>query len=502
MKPSLLATSVAVIALFATANLPWTLDDYDQAKQAFVSYQMVGQHRWLFQTTPAEGLPASGERHSPFHISSKPPAVGWISAGIYLFGRSWGLAWRLPSFLSALILAILIFRVAKDSFGDLPGLVATAAFAFNMLSPRLATLVRTDMPLALAVFALGALMFTKLRKKEVWRFLDRGLLFGLLAFGLFIKGPIIYAFILPPVLIYELWRKWRPEFPPVWSGWWPWIGSLALFAAWVGTGIAFVPGFYHDVIQIEFAGRFQEGVHRAQPLLFYFPHLLQKFAPWSIALIVLWSFLMRDQWRKDQRLVTTISPETLWLVAWALGGIVVMSLIPSKRVDRIFPAVPPLCLLLAAQMNAVLQNPVMRPRIYRTCAILIVLSGVLIGSYTAIRVGQGYRQHRDVLDKFGSQVRRLAKTQGLRYEVLRAPDEGLLLYLERPRFCSIQRAAELWRAGTINGLVARRNDLLEISQWPDVAAKPRVEATKNTAPAGTYIFVTRRQAGGEQNKFP
>src|SRR5438270_10851203 len=68
---------LVLIALFAVANLPWTLDDYDQAKQAFTSYQMLQQRRWLFQTTPTEGLPALGERHSQFHISSKPPAVGW-----------------------------------------------------------------------------------------------------------------------------------------------------------------------------------------------------------------------------------------------------------------------------------------------------------------------------------------------------------------------------------------------------------------------------------------
>ncbi len=77
-----------VLILFALANLPWTLDDYDQAKQAFVSYQMLEQHRWLFQTTPTEGLPSAGKRHSQFHISSKPPAIGWLSTGLYEITRS------------------------------------------------------------------------------------------------------------------------------------------------------------------------------------------------------------------------------------------------------------------------------------------------------------------------------------------------------------------------------------------------------------------------------
>ena len=32
----------------------------------------------------------------------------------------------------------------------------------------------------------------------------------------------------------------------------------------------------------EFVGRFGETIHRPQPLLFYLPHLLHKFAPWSL----------------------------------------------------------------------------------------------------------------------------------------------------------------------------------------------------------------------------
>jgi len=46
-----------------------------------------------------------------------------------------------------------------------------------------------------------------------------------------------------------------------------------------------------------------------------------------------------------------MSAETFWLLCWSLGGLIAMSLIPSKRVDRIFPIVPPLCLLLGAQVH-------------------------------------------------------------------------------------------------------------------------------------------------------
>src|SRR5256885_4247273 len=71
--------------LFLIGNLPWQLDDYDQAKQGFTSFQMIKEGRWLYQQTP----------HA--HVATKPPLVAWISGGLFGLTRSWDLAWRLPS---------------------------------------------------------------------------------------------------------------------------------------------------------------------------------------------------------------------------------------------------------------------------------------------------------------------------------------------------------------------------------------------------------------------
>src|SRR6059058_727010 len=350
-RRTLLIVSMLTVCFFAVANLPWTLDDYDQAKQAFVSFQMIGQQRWLYQTTPHEGMGARGGRHSFHHISGKPPAVAWISAALYRITRSWDFAWRFPSFVAAIALAVLVFRGAR-TFGDLPALCALAAFSLNLLSVRLATLVRTDMPLALVTFAIGLLMFEKIRTRTSWTTRDRVALCLVLTAAMFVKGPIVWAFVLPPLVIYQLRRKWRPTFPNAWSGWIPWVASLALFYIWLISGIRFIDGFYEDVVLNEFAARFHEGIHRSQPLLFYIPHLLQKFAPWSLLIIGLLVAALRKTKATTGKWLGELSPEMFWLMTWALGGIVVMSLIPSKRVDRIFPAVPPLCMLLAAQIKA------------------------------------------------------------------------------------------------------------------------------------------------------
>ena len=164
---------------------------------------MIGQQRWLYQTTPREGMAGNPKRHSIHHINSKPPAAAWISAGLYEVTRSWDFAWRFPFFAAAATLAFLVFRSAR-AFGDLPALIALAAFGLNLLSVRLATLVRTDMPLALATFAARLLIFEKIRTQSVWNIRDRIALFAVLTAAMFIKGPVVWAFVLPPLILYQL----------------------------------------------------------------------------------------------------------------------------------------------------------------------------------------------------------------------------------------------------------------------------------------------------------
>ena len=478
----LLIVSVLTVCFFAVSNLPWNVDDYDQAKQAFVSFQMIGQQRWLYQTTPDEGTKASGGRHSPHHINSKPPAVAWVSAALYQLTRSWDFAWRFPSFVAALVLAVLVFRGAR-TFGDLPALYALAAFGLNLLSVRLATLVRTDMPLALVTFAVGLLMFEKIRTRTSWTTRDRVVLFAVLTAAMFVKGPIVWAFVLPPLVLYQLLRNWRPDFPNAWSGWVPWIASFALFCLWVIFGIRFIDGFYEDVILNEFGARFHEGIHRSQPLLFYIPHLLQKFAPWSLLIIGLLVVALRKTKAATGKWLGKFSPEMFWLITWALGGIVVMSLIPSKRVDRIFPAIPPLCLLLAAQIRVFMADNVFRAR--RIAAFAIIFAALFTGAYAAMRVADGYGNHRDALVKFGGEVRRIATAEHLRYEVLPGRDESLLLYLQRPRFYA--RITE--QAAAPPGLDALVVPLDE-EPWRSGKFPYRVTVEKKSEHPSSYGFLT------------
>ena len=115
---TLWVVAALIVVLFAIANLPWQLDDYDQAKQAFTSFEMVKEGHWLYQHTPHE------------RVASKPPLVGWMSAALFAVIGSWEIAWRLPSLVAALALAVVLFRAAKDAYGKVAAVIAVGAFAW------------------------------------------------------------------------------------------------------------------------------------------------------------------------------------------------------------------------------------------------------------------------------------------------------------------------------------------------------------------------------------
>ena len=493
-RRTLWIVTVLIVVLFAIGNLPWQLDDYDQAKQAFTSFEMVKEGHWLYQHTPHE------------RVATKPPLVGWMSAALFAVTHSWEIAWRLPSLIAALALAFVLFRAAKNAYGTIAALTAVSAFGLNLLSSRLATLVRTDMPLALVIFLVGLLIWQKIREGEQWKLRDQVYIFLLLTTAMLIKGPSVYAFLLPGIALFRL-RAFKERsrmlsgstalLASAWPGWWPWLASLAIFLVWVAGGSRFQPGFYEEVVMREFVGRFGETIHRPQPLLFYVPHLLHKFAPWSVLMIGIAAVVLQSRNWRLRSLFREMSPETFWLLCWGIGGMVVISLIPSKRVDRIFPVIPPLCLLLAAQISG--RDGALRPpgaaarRPYRWIVAALVFAILFTGAYTGWKVITGYRDHRDALAVFGRNVRHAAEARHWRYEIVSAKDEGLLLYLRKAHFVKPADAVAEWNNGNLDALVASKEKasaLLDELKYTDLSLL-QSHKQKQRQQNGGYVLITR-----------
>ena len=204
-------TLVVVAVLFVVRNIPWRLDSFDQAKQAYVSLEMLGSDapwHWLFQHTPGH-----------FRLATKPPLLGWLSALLYYpcLGN-WDVAWRLPSMLAALALTFALWRAGREDWPRLGGALTAGAFGLNYLAPHLATLVRTDMLLALWIGLLGLLIWWKLHRgfvqhtPEPWTLRERCLVAALVLCAMLTKGPVVYVFLLPGIAIH-CWvsrrRGWR-----------------------------------------------------------------------------------------------------------------------------------------------------------------------------------------------------------------------------------------------------------------------------------------------------
>jgi 4-amino-4-deoxy-L-arabinose transferase-like glycosyltransferase len=520
-RRTLWIVAALIVVLFAIANLPWQLDDYDQAKQAFTSFEMVKESHWLYQHTPHE------------RVATKPPLVGWISAALFAVTRSWEIAWRLPSLVAALALAVVLFRAAKDAYGKVAAVIAVGAFGLNLLSPRLATLVRTDMPLALVIFLIGLLIWQRVRHEDEWKLRDQVYVFVLLTAAMLIKGPIVYAFLLPGIALFQLraFKERRLGQPSTsnltagkpsllasaWPGWWPWVASLAIFLIWVGGGIWFQPGFYEEVVMREFVGRFGETIHRPQPLLFYLPHLLHKFAPWSVLIIGIAAVGLRSRNWRLRSVFREMSPETFWLLCWSIGGLIVMSLIPSKRVDRIFPVIPPLCLLLAAQVaprsscshgfagrsskgiepdetaHRAVATGTALARVYRWSTIALAFAIPFTGGYTGWKVITGYRDHRNALAVFGKNIRHEAEAHHWRYEVVSTKDEGLLLYLRKTHFVKPADAITEWNTGNLDALVASKEKAAVLMRDLQGAAPAQLQSNEREQHQQRrgYVLITR-----------
>jgi 4-amino-4-deoxy-L-arabinose transferase-like glycosyltransferase len=427
---------------------------------------MVERGHWFYQHTPN------------WWVATKPPLVGWVSAGIFEVTRSWEIAWRLPSFLAAIGLLVLILR-ASSVYGAVAALTAACALSFNLFALRLSSLVRTDMPLALVIFAIGWLIWEKIRTESAWTRRDRIILFLLLSAGMLIKGPIVYAFLLPALVAFE-WRRRKWKSPAsAWSGWMPWLLSFLFFILWAAGGILFVPEFTEQVVLREFAGRFSEAVHRSQPIYFYFPHLLGRFAPWSLLLIAFAFVAMRTRER--------LSPETFWLIAWSLGGLVVMSFVPSKRIDRIFPIVPPFCLLLAAFVGRFEQKVIVE----RCCAVAIALAALFTSGYAAQKISTAKREQRDAFAVFGRAVVKETGQHHWRYAVLGGEEEGMLLYVRRTEFIEPERAAADWNAGKLDALVVPDDEIDAL--LPQLHGEPKKLLTSGRGGrwAKRYFLVVR-----------
>jgi len=132
----------------------------------------------------------------------------------------------------------------------------------------------------------------------------------------------------------------------------------------------------------------------------------------------------------------------------------------------------------------------MKSRLYRWSAAATGFAVLFTSSYVGWKIITGYRQHRDALVNFGSDVRKLAAAHQWRYAVMNSPDEGLLLYLRLPRFVRQENAVSDWNNNRIQALVVAAPEASDLLGELPEAAPILVESTAQNGAA--YTLLARR----------
>ena len=438
--------------LVIVRHWPWSVfGGGDQAKQAFASLEMVSEGAWFFQRLPT-GRPAT-----------KPPLMAWLSAGLRLAGAPWPIAWRLPSLWAFGVVAVWLVRRAARVAGGWGAWITLAFFALNMMTIKLAAMIRTDMLLAGWIVAAAGLVGDHVASGQPWGWRDRTLFSALIAAALFTKGPVVFAFLPPALLTWQYAHRHATRASGLGISAWA-IPSL-LFLAWVAAGILWDSDFHRWVVRREFGNNFVVDAARSGPLpvralyslssiLTYPAQLLHRLFPWSVALVA-WALTDRDGRR---RLWADTSAR--WWAIWLFASLVVMSLVPDKRADRVFPLVPPMALLSAYAVRY--QTRYLQPdALGRWIGVLTVVAVLIWGPYTVLRMRQNGAGTEGARREFGERVREWAAAEGCPV-VLAGPvdesDQSLPLHLRVSRWIPFEEIGEALARGAV--VVAPEDRLL------------------------------------------
>ena len=327
---------VAAMLFFARlGDLP--LIDPDEGRNAEVAREMAETGAWVvpsFNGIPYLDKPA-------FYFRA-------VALSFTVFGRNEFTA-RLPSALSAALLAVLMWAFCRRAYGERAGALTVLVLATTPLVVGFARLAIFDMPLVLfTTMAIVAGYRAEERDGAVTR--RRWLLVGAAssAVATLIKGPV--GFLVPGAVltVFNLVER-RPRAilrmlsPP----------NLALFLAivlpWFLALVHAHPEFLRYGLVDESARRFlTPSFRRTEPVYYFGPVLLLGMYPWSVLLpeaaVAAWRH--RARWMQADR----------FLIVWAVVVVVLFSSSQSKRPGYILPAAVALAALAARLLDHALSE--------------------------------------------------------------------------------------------------------------------------------------------------
>lgn len=304
----------------------------------------------------------------------KPILQYWAALGTLSLGVPGEVALRLPSVIASLGTVVLVYRFARARWGEAAALSSSVAL---VLAPLFAGVGRMFMPDALLVFFLTAAMLS------FWSSVEghihyRWLALACLGAAVLAKGPMpVVVFML---VLGALWLRRKGVRSSLRGGW---LVGVALFFVVVGAWylpVALREGgtFFHEFVVRQNLGRLA-GEDRAHlgPVYFYLPVLIVGFAPFSLALPLVWRDRDRDAL-------------SVYLWAWAAVVFILFSTAGSKLPHYILPTFPPLALLFGAWQSRVSAKlPVVAAGWFFVLGVGLLTASGSLGEYQRLGFGLG-----------------------------------------------------------------------------------------------------------------
>lgn len=315
------------VALLSRA--PWAVDE---TRYLSVTWEMWQRGEWL--VPHLNGAP----------YSHKPPLLFWlIQLGWWVAGdNDW---WpRLLPWLFAAGTVLVTADLAKRLWPGQPNIARRAATVLvgTLLWAQASTVVMFDV--SVAFFAAVAVWASVRSVVSGWArgWLVLGAAVGL---GTLVKGPVIFLYTLPAVLLVPRWHGSPVSSQWLWSVLRAVVLALLIALAWA-IPAARVGGeeYAHAIFWFQTAGRLTDSFAHARPWWWYVVLLPGVLAPWSMFPAV---------WRRLR------SPAVWWdggaslCATWGAGGLVALSLISGKQVHYLIPLLPPTAMIIARMLGGV-----------------------------------------------------------------------------------------------------------------------------------------------------
>jgi 4-amino-4-deoxy-L-arabinose transferase-like glycosyltransferase len=372
---------LALIALgtifFRLGGLPLT--GADEPRYARIAEEMYQQGNWV--TPLLEGLP----------WLEKPPLYYWITIPFIALLGNGEMAARLGPALSGLLTAAAIFWLGARLWNRLTGLIGASIILTCVGLAGFARGASTDIPMtACLTAALSILMAAAVERKfAFWKIAVTYIFLGLAILG---KGPVAIGLAGGICLIFWFFDERGGSF----RGWHVSAGlaiTMAVVAPWFWlafrqNGYSFISIFF---INHNLARYVSDIHHHTQPFFYYLPILLGLFFPWTGWLLLLIPKSLKATiggWR-------SWDPRTLFLGSWIIFPLLFFTFSASKLAGYILPSLPPLALLLGAQISKWQSNG-NTARITRVASwtYLVFSTGVAVA--TPLFFNSAYGGHRGV----------------------------------------------------------------------------------------------------------